>query len=206
VTLPRETSKVARVSRGTRRLPRPLPLYLSMIGGPSGVGKSRLAHALARRTGSTVAQVDDLQTALQALVRADRLPEYFVPAETYLRTDSPEKNSDAIEQLAHFFAPAVHAAISNRIESGTSTVFEGDFISPDVAARQAHAGSGHCSYWARRPKSGQITSSVMVTTSRAGPGFLPFAVGDSPIGAASWVCWPCLRDHSQTSRRELIVR
>jgi 2-phosphoglycerate kinase len=132
VTLRVRTSKVARVSRGTRRLP--LPLSLILVGGPSGVGKSRFAQALARRTGSTVAQVDDVQTALEALVPADRLPEYFVPAGTYLRTDSPEEINDAIEQIAHFFAPAVHAAISNRIESGTSTVFEGDFISPDVAA------------------------------------------------------------------------
>jgi 2-phosphoglycerate kinase len=122
------------VSRGTRRL------SLILIGGPSGVGKSRLAHALARRIGSTVAQIDDVQTALEALVPADRLPEYFLPAQAYLHTDSPEKINDAIEQIAHFFAPAVHAAISNRIESGTSTVFEGDFISPDVAAEASARG------------------------------------------------------------------
>ena len=110
------------------------PPSLILVGGPSGVGKSRFAQALARRTASTVAQVDDIQTALEALVPADRLPEYFLPAGTYLRTDSPEKINDAIEEIAHFLAPAVHAAISNRFESGTSTVFEGDFISPDVAA------------------------------------------------------------------------
>jgi len=82
-----------------------------------------------------VTQVDDLQTALETLVPPHRLPEYFVPSRTYLRTDSPEKINDAIEQIASFFAPAVLAAISNRLESGTSTVFEGDFISPDVAAQ-----------------------------------------------------------------------
>jgi len=121
---------VATVSPGARRA----PVTLILIGGPSGVGKSRLAHAVARRTGSTLAQVDDIQSALETLVPADRLPEYFVPASTYLRTDSPESINDAIEQVAHFLAPAVLAAISNRLESGTSTVFEGDFISPDVAA------------------------------------------------------------------------
>jgi 2-phosphoglycerate kinase len=111
----------------------PLPA-LFLIGGPSGVGKSRFAHALARRTASTVAQVDDLQSALETLVPPERLPEYFVPSRTYLRTDSAESINDAIEELARFFAPAVLAAVSNRLESGTSTVFEGDFISPDVAA------------------------------------------------------------------------
>ena len=113
---------------------------LVLIGGPSGVGKSRLAHALARRTGSTVAQVDDIHAALEAVVPADRLPEYFLPARTYLRTDSPEIINDAIEQIARFLAPAVLAAVSNRLESGTSTVFEGDFISPDVAAESSAHG------------------------------------------------------------------
>jgi 2-phosphoglycerate kinase len=108
---------------------------LILIGGAAGVGKSRLAHDLALRTGSTVAQVDDMQTAIETLVPAERLPEYYTPSTTYLRTDSPEEILSAIEQVAAFFAPAVLAAISNRIESHTSTVLEGDFIAPEVAAR-----------------------------------------------------------------------
>jgi hypothetical protein len=94
-----------------------------------------LAHALARRSASTVAQIDDMQTAIEELVPPERLPEYFVPSTTYLRTDSPEEINGAIEQIAAFFGPAVVAAISNRIESGTSTVFEGDWISPETAAQ-----------------------------------------------------------------------
>jgi 2-phosphoglycerate kinase len=116
------------------------PVSLVLVGGPSAVGKSRLAHALARRLDSTLAQIDDLQTAIETLVPVDRLPEYYEPATTYLRTGSPEEIAGAIEQVADFFAPAVMAAISNRVESGTSTVFEGDFISPDVAARAAGLG------------------------------------------------------------------
>jgi 2-phosphoglycerate kinase len=113
---------------------------LILVGGPAGAGKSRLAHAVARRTGSTVAQLDDLQTAIETLVPADRLPEYFQPSRTYLRTDSPDEINGAIETIAAFFAPAVLAAISNRVESGTPTVFEGDFISPDVAAEAGASG------------------------------------------------------------------
>jgi 2-phosphoglycerate kinase len=116
-------------------------LTLLLIGGPAGAGKSRLAQALALRTGSTVAQVDDQQTALETLVPPDRLPEYFVPATTYLRTDSAAEIVDAIDQIAAFFAPAVLAALSNRVESGTSTVFEGDFISPEVAAEARASGA-----------------------------------------------------------------
>ena len=112
----------------------PGSVSLILIGGAAGVGKSRLAHALAQRTASTVAQIDDMQTAIESLVPADRLPEYYVPSTTYLRTDSPDEINSAIEQIAAFFAPAVVGAIANRIESGTSTVLEGDFISPDVAA------------------------------------------------------------------------
>ena len=110
------------------------PVALILVGGPSGVGKSRLAHALALRTGSTVAQVDDLQTAIETLVPPDRLPEYFLPSTTYLRTSSAEEISRATEQLASWFSPGVLGVIENRIESRTSTVFEGDFISPEVAA------------------------------------------------------------------------
>jgi 2-phosphoglycerate kinase len=104
------------------------------------VGKSRFAYALARRTASTVAQLDDFQTAVETLVPPERLPEYYVPATTYLRTDSPEEINDAIEQIARFFAPAVLAAIENRIESGTPTVLEGDWISPEVAAEAGGRG------------------------------------------------------------------
>ena len=116
------------------------PVSLILIGGPSGVGKSRLAHALARRTGSTVAQIDDLQTAIETLVPAERLPEYYVPSTTYLRTDSPQQITAAIEQIAAWFAPAVRGVIANRIESDTATVFEGDFISPEVAAESGLLG------------------------------------------------------------------
>ena len=116
------------------------PLSLILIGGPSGVGKSRLAHALARRTGSTVAQIDDLQTAIETLVPSDRLPEYYLPSTTYLRTDSVEQITGAIEQLAAWFAPAVRSVIASRIESHTATVFEGDFISPEVAVESGFLG------------------------------------------------------------------
>jgi hypothetical protein len=88
---------------------------------------------MARRTGSTVAQLDDLQTAIEALVPPERLPEYYVPSTTYLRTDSAEQINRAIEEIAAWFAPAVRGVIENRIESHTATVFEGDFISPEVA-------------------------------------------------------------------------
>ena len=116
------------------------PVSLILIGGPSGVGKSRLAHSLARRTGSTVAQIDDLQTAIETLVPSERLPEYYVPSTTYLRTDSAELITAAIEQIAAWFAPAVRGVIANRIESDTATVFEGDFISPEVAAESGLLG------------------------------------------------------------------
>jgi 2-phosphoglycerate kinase len=116
-------------------------LSLVLVGGPAGVGKSRLAHALARRLASTVAQVDDLQTAIEALVPPERLPEYYVPSTTHLRTDSAEEMATASEEIAAFFAPAVLAAVSNRIESGTSTVFEGDFISPEVAVQARELGA-----------------------------------------------------------------
>lgn len=113
---------------------------LILVGGPPGVGKSRLAHVLARRTESTVGQIDDMQTAIETLVPAQRLPEFYVPATTYLRTDSAAEIVAAIEQIAAFFAPAVLGAIANRIESRTSTILEGDWISPEVAAQAATSG------------------------------------------------------------------
>jgi 2-phosphoglycerate kinase len=88
-----------------------------------------------------VAQVDDMQTVIETLVPPERLPEYFVPSTTYLRTDSPDEINDAIEQIAAFFAPAVLGVLSNRIESGISTVVEGDFISPEVAAQASALGA-----------------------------------------------------------------
>ena len=126
---------------GMTRQPAVEPPLLILVGGPAGVGKSRLAHALARRTQSAVSQIDDMQTALEALVPEQRLPEYYVPATTYLRTDSADEIVAAIKQIAAFFAPAVLGAIANRIESRTSTVLEGDWISPEVAAQAASLGA-----------------------------------------------------------------
>lgn len=111
-----------------------------LVGGPSGVGKSGLAHALAIETGSTVAQVDDLQTAIETLVPPDRIPDYHRLATTYQRTEDPEEICRATEQLASWFDPAVRGVIANRVESRTSTVVEGDFISPEVAAEARSLG------------------------------------------------------------------
>lgn len=110
-------------------------MTLVLIGGPSGVGKSRLAHQVALITQSSVAQIDDMQGALETLVPEDRLPEFYDHRNAYRRTKRPEVIAEAIWNISTFFGPAIERAIDNRIESGTSTVFEGDFIAPELAAK-----------------------------------------------------------------------
>ena len=164
------------------------PLSFILIGGPAGAGKSRLAHAVALRTASTVAQVDDLQTAIETLVPPERLPEYYEPATTYLRTDSPDDINGAIETIAAFFAPAVLAAISNRVESGTPTVFEGDSISPDVAAQAGASGVRAVFLLASEEELRENFLHRTVTSNEAGRGCRRFAAGGSRPAAPSWGC------------------
>lgn len=107
-----------------------------LIGGASGVGKTRLAFALSDHFAVSVLQVDDLQVAFESLTTAEQQPELH-----FWRTNWAEFSafSDA-EFVEHFrsvargvFHPAVEAVIAEHLESGYPLIIEGDFLLPSLA-------------------------------------------------------------------------
>jgi 2-phosphoglycerate kinase len=112
-----------------------------LIGGPSGVGKTTLAHALGRRLGVNVTQLDDVQVALEAVVSPEQQPLLH-----FWRTNWPEfaAYNDA-EHVQHFlavsrtvFEPAIEAIISDRLDDAAMpAIIEGDFILPELMTRTA---------------------------------------------------------------------
>lgn len=101
-------------------------LSLVLIGGPSGVGKSRLAQAVALETASAVAQIDDLQVAIETLVPPDRLPDYHHLATTYLRIDDPTRSAGQRRRSRHGSTPRCVSCWARRTkaprEEGSSQV------------------------------------------------------------------------------------
>lgn len=101
--------------------------FALLIGGPSGIGKSRVAAEVARRLGATWLQVDDLRLALArvgvAVPNADALPTFDEPG--------------GLLALAELMTPAIEVVVENHVDQRNSAVIEGDAILPSLFDRPA---------------------------------------------------------------------
>ncbi|WP_067691086.1 hypothetical protein [Nocardia jejuensis] len=109
-----------------------------LIGGASGVGKSRAAAAVARRTGAFVVEFDDVVGALEVLTTPAQFPDlhHFDQDLDY----SELSVQDVVRMLvdtAVALEPAVVGVVINRLTVPVRAVVEGDFLTPAVAARMA---------------------------------------------------------------------
>jgi 2-phosphoglycerate kinase len=118
------------------------PWHVLLVAGASGVGKSRLAHQLARHYDVGLVEIDDFQQLLERLTT----PEQF-PAIHYVRTHPDEwARMDAGERLATLLryagdmSRALEVVIGGRLEGGAPCVIEGDFILPTLALQAAFDG------------------------------------------------------------------
>jgi 2-phosphoglycerate kinase len=108
-----------------------------LLGGASGVGKTHVSYALARRLSYSVTEIDDLQVMVRRLTTAAQLP--------YLHfwDTQPERAQllDEAQLLQHIIAisrelaSGVEAVIAHHLRDGPSIVLEGDFLLPELAAR-----------------------------------------------------------------------
>ncbi|MEU8763309.1 hypothetical protein [Streptomyces sp. NPDC048659] len=105
-----------------------------VVGGASGMGKTRLARELARRYGVPLVEVDDIVEALLAVTRPEHLPEVH-----YWRTHPEAADREpgfVIERqiaVARALAPAVEAVIANHVDTDTPVILEGDYLLPGAA-------------------------------------------------------------------------
>jgi 2-phosphoglycerate kinase len=121
-----------------------------LIGGPSGVGKSTAARAIAQRRGATWLQIDDIRLALQfnPVIESNRNP--TSPLRFFL--DTPDVWSlpvgqlrDAFMAVAEVLAPSLRIIIANHIAIDEPIVIEGDGVLPsllDDPEMQAFAQAG----------------------------------------------------------------
>ena len=108
---------------------------MTLVCGAAGVGKSRLAAALAARYGAPLGELDDVVTAVKALTSPEQLPAM------HLWDTHPEAGSWTAEKIAetHFtvadaLRPGVLAVVADHLEFAAPVVMEGDYLTPDLVA------------------------------------------------------------------------
>ncbi|MFJ8746268.1 hypothetical protein ACIRL2_43830 [Embleya sp. NPDC127516] len=113
-----------------------------LLGGASGLGKSRAAAELAREQGAFIVEFDDVVGAVQAITDAEthpglhhfnRLPDSAPP--------SPDRELQLQIATAIAMEPAVVGVVGNRLTVPVPAVVEGDYITPAAAARAIRAGA-----------------------------------------------------------------
>jgi 2-phosphoglycerate kinase len=111
-----------------------------LLGGASGVGKTRVSYPLARHFGVSLVEVDDFQAVLERMTTRREQPELH-----YFRARHDEwRRLDEEGRLAHtlrygaVMADALEAVIANHLEGATPLVLEGDFILPSLAVRASY--------------------------------------------------------------------
>lgn len=114
-----------------------LPWQVLLLGGASGVGKSRVSYRLAQHYRVGVTEVDDFQVTLEHMTDPAQYPVFH-----YWRThteDALRMDDDA--QLAFYLRyaatleEALALVVGNHLETRMPVILEGDFILPSLAGR-----------------------------------------------------------------------
>ncbi|MFH8983784.1 AAA family ATPase [Streptomyces varsoviensis] len=114
---------------------------VTLLGGASGSGKTRLAYPLAQRLGAPVVEIDDIVEAVQAMTTPDQQPVL------HHWTTHPEDADLPVERVVELqlaicaaVRPAVEAVIANHLRTRVPVVIEGDYLLPALAAQRTFAG------------------------------------------------------------------
>jgi len=111
------------------------PWQVLVLFGASGTGKSTAARQVARASGATWMQVDDLRLALQ--YSRVTLPEgtdrlYFFETTPDIWTRPVDDLLQAFVDVATVMAPAVRVVIDSHLATGVPMVIEGDGVLPSL--------------------------------------------------------------------------
>ncbi len=109
-----------------------------LIGGASGVGKTRVAKQLGLRLGASWLHVDDVRLAFQRSrvtlpARTEAL--YFFEETPALWTLPPERLRDGLIGVGQVLSPALEVIIENHVDTVAPVVIEGDAILPSLLSR-----------------------------------------------------------------------
>ncbi|WP_037857604.1 hypothetical protein [Streptomyces sp. NRRL S-340] len=120
---------------GTEEGARGLPEWrVLIVGGASGMGKTGVGRALARRYGIPLVEVDDIVEALLAVTLPEQLPEvHFWRTHPDAAHQAPGSVVERQIAIAETLAPAVAAVVANHVDTGTPVILEGDYVLPEPA-------------------------------------------------------------------------
>ncbi len=111
-----------------------------LIGGSSGVGKTMVAQALARRMGLSVLLVDDIRMAIQQVTTLAEQPgiHYFLAHPTIWQKP-PETLCDGFITVGNAMMRPLAATIAHHVyvESAGPLIIEGDGLLPALAAQRS---------------------------------------------------------------------
>lgn len=117
------------------------PWDILLIGGASGVGKSRVAAQLADESKGFVVEFDDVVSAVQTITTDEHHPAL------HLFDGIPDPTRLPVEQVldlqiatALALEPAVLGVVRNRLTVDVPAVIEGDYLTPAAAAAAIHEG------------------------------------------------------------------
>jgi hypothetical protein len=109
-----------------------------LLGGSSGVGKTRLARQLAWQLGMDWLSADDIRLALQRATRGAALPALHAFFDD-LPTLSAEAMATRYLAVAEIVSHALEIVIAHHIATASPVVVEGDTILPALAVQQSFA-------------------------------------------------------------------
>jgi 2-phosphoglycerate kinase len=111
------------------------PAIVTLVCGASGVGKSHVAKALARRYGIPLAEVDDLVTGLKVLTTPDQVPMLHLwDALPKARDWTADQVVEHTVAVAEELQPGIEAVVADHVAAEAPVVIEGDYLLPDLVA------------------------------------------------------------------------
>ncbi|WP_327273862.1 hypothetical protein OG609_18670 [Streptomyces sp. NBC_01224] len=112
-----------------------------LLGGASGVGKSRVAAQLAAEAKGFMVEFDDVVSAVEAMTTAEHHPALHHFDDI---TDTAQLATEQVLDLqiatARALEPAVLGVVRNRLTVDVPAVIEGDYLTPAAAAAAIHEG------------------------------------------------------------------
>ncbi|MER5360624.1 hypothetical protein [Streptomyces sp. NPDC002785] len=112
-----------------------------LIGGASGIGKSRVAAQLADEAKGFVVEFDDVVSAVEAMTTAEHHPA------AHHFDDIPDTEQLTVEHVlnlqiatARALEPAVLGVVRNRLTVDVPALVEGDYLTPAAAAAAIREG------------------------------------------------------------------
>ncbi|MEU7579398.1 AAA family ATPase [Streptomyces sp. NPDC041068] len=112
-----------------------------LIGGASGIGKSRAAAQLAEESKAFVVEFDDVVEAVHAITTAAHHPDLHLFDGVPDSDLSAERVLDLQIATARALEPAVLGVVRNRLTVDVPAVIEGDYLTPAAAARAVAEGA-----------------------------------------------------------------